>query len=421
MTATTPHSRSNLAVNGDRLWNSIMEIAKISPGVAGGNNRQTLTDGDGEARQLLADWCGELGLTLGVDRLGNMFARREGTEPELDPVFVGSHLDTQPTGGKYDGVLGVLAGLEIMRVLAESGAVTRRPIVLVNWTNEEGTRFTPPIAGSSAYIGRFDVDWLHDQRDARGLRLGDELARIGWLGDEPVSARRMHCYLELHIEQGPILEAEGLDIGVVTHGQGTRWIEGVIVGRDSHAGSTPMTMRRDAARGLARLIDLANDIAMAHAPNAVGTIAHIDVVPNSPNVIPGRVVFTADFRSHRVDILEEMQARFEREAAELCAQLDLGFSSKVTGAYDPPAFDPRVVSEVRGAAERFGYGWREIVSGAGHDASLIATVAPAAMVMCPCVGGLSHNEAEEITPQWAEAGANVLLGAAVALADAGPA
>ncbi|MGX1101140.1 Zn-dependent hydrolase [Amorphus sp. MBR-141] len=417
MTETASTSRTNLKVNGNRLWASLMDMAQIGPGVAGGNNRQALTTEDGEARRLLADWCQDIGLTVRTDRLGNMFARREGTEPDLDPVFVGSHLDTQPTGGKYDGVLGVLAALEAMRVLTESGVATRRPIVLVNWTNEEGTRYTPPIGGSSGYVGRFDVDHILDQCDAKGLRFRDELARIGWLGDERVGARPMHAYLELHIEQGPLLEAEGLDIGVVTHGQGTRWIEGVITGRDAHTGSTPMTMRRNAARGLARLIDLANDIAMAHAPDAVGTIAHVVVEPNSPNVIPGRIVFTADFRSHRLDVLTAMQDRFEREAAELCAALDLAFSSTISGSYDPPEFDPRAVAAVRDAAEQHGYAWRDMVSGAGHDASIIAATAPAAMVFCPCVGGLSHNEAEEITPQWAEAGANVLLGAAVALAD----
>jgi N-carbamoyl-L-amino-acid hydrolase len=408
--------RANLAVDGARLWESLMEMATIGPGVAGGNNRQTLTDADGEARRLFARWCEALGMTLATDRIGNMFALRPGTEPGLDPVCLGSHLDTQPTGGKYDGVLGVLAALEAVRAMDEHGIATRRPILIANWTNEEGTRFTPPIMGSSVFAGRYTLEEVCDSRDAAGLRLGDELARIGWQGEAEPGRQPMHCYLELHIEQGPILEAEGREIGVVTHGQGTRWIEGRIAGRDAHTGSTPMGMRRDAARGLARLIDLAHDIATAHAPNAVGTIARIDVRPNSTNVIPGEVVFTADFRSHLPDVLQGMQARFEAEAPAACAALGLGFESRVTGAYDPPEFDPRLVGEIRAAADRLGYRWRDMVSGAGHDASVLNEVVPSAMIMCPCVGGLSHNEAEEITPAWAEAGANVLLHAALALA-----
>jgi N-carbamoyl-L-amino-acid hydrolase len=419
MSEPTDPTRANLLVDGARLWDSLMAMAKIGPGVAGGNDRQTLTDADGAARRLFARWCEAEGLSLSTDRIGNMFARREGAEPELDPVCLGSHLDTQPTGGKYDGVLGVLAALEAVRVLNEHGVTTRRPILIANWTNEEGTRFTPPIMGSSVHAGRYELDWIHDRRDAAGLRVGDELARIGWLGDAPVGALRMHGYFELHIEQGPILEAEDCEIGVVPHGQGTRWIEGTISGQDAHTGSTPMGMRRDSARGLARLIDLAHDIAIAHAPDAVGTIAHVEVHPNSPNVIPGRIVFTADFRSHVPAILEDMQARFERAAPEACASLGLGFESRVTGAYDPPTFAPELVDAVRGAADRLGYRWREIVSGAGHDASVLNAVVPAAMIMCPCVGGLSHNEAEEITPGWAEAGANVLLHAALTIARAG--
>ena len=408
-----PETGLNLRVDSGRLWQSLMDMAEIGPGIAGGNNRQALTDADGAARRLLARWCEDAGLTLTTDGLGNMFARREGTRPELDPVCIGSHLDTQPTGGRYDGVLGVLAALEAIRVMNAHEVVTRRPIVLVNWTNEEGTRFAPPIMGSSVFAGRYTLDEVHDSRDAEGLRLGDELARIGWHGEAPVGAQPMHCYFELHIEQGPVLETAGDEIGVVTHGQGNRWIEGTITGRDAHTGSTPMDMRRDAARGLARLIDLANEIAMDNAPDAVGTIAHADLHPNSRNVIAGKVVFTADLRSHRPDVLARMQARFEQEAAEACAALDLGFDSRIVGSYEPPVFDPGCVAAVRNAAERGGYAWRDLVSGAGHDASVINTVVPAAMVMCPCVGGLSHNEAEEITPRWAEAGANVLMHAAL--------
>lgn len=409
--------RANLSVDGHRLWNSLMDMARIGPGVAGGNNRQALTDADGEARALFASWCKALGLTITTDRIGNMFARREGADAALDPVCLGSHLDTQPTGGKYDGVLGVLAALEAVRVLEDRNIATRRSILLVNWTNEEGTRFTPPIMGSSVFTGRYALEDVYESRDADGVRLGDEIERIGWRGEAEVGHQPMHCYLELHIEQGPLLEAAEKQIGVVTHGQGTRWIEGRIKGQDAHTGSTPMGMRRDAARGLGRLIDLAHDIAIAQAPNAVGTIAHIDVHPNSRNVIPGEIVFTADFRSHLPEVLASMQARFEAAAPQICAALGLGYDSRVTGAYEPPEFDARLVGAIRSAADRLGYGWSDLVSGAGHDASVMNAQVPSGMIMCPCVGGLSHNEAEEITPEWAEAGANVLLHAAIALAE----
>jgi N-carbamoyl-L-amino-acid hydrolase len=407
----------NLKIDGARLWESIMEMAKIGPGIAGGNNRQTLTDADAEGRALFRRWCDAAGLTTRVDAMGTMFARREGTEPDLPPVYVGSHLDTQPTGGKYDGVLGVLGGLEIIRSLNDLGIRTRHPIVVTNWTNEEGTRFAPAMLASGVFAGVIDLDWAYDRRDAKGLRFGDELERIGWKGSEPVGGRPMKAFFELHIEQGPILEAEGLDIGVVTHGQGLRWIECTVTGKESHTGSTPMPMRRNAGRGLAQLTELVHEIAMKHQPNAVGAIGHIDVYPNSRNIIPGRVVFTVDFRSHVLETLLAMVAEFEAKAPAICQDLGCGFASETVGQFDPPAFDEGCVAAVRRAAERLGYSHRDIVSGAGHDACWINRVAPTAMVMCPCVDGLSHNEAEEITPDWAEKGANVLFHAVVETAE----
>jgi N-carbamoyl-L-amino-acid hydrolase len=395
-----------------------MEMARIGPGVAGGNDRQTLTDADAEGRALFRRWCDEAGLTTGVDGLGTMFARRDGTE-DLPAVYLGSHLDTQPTGGKYDGVLGVLGGLELVRTLNDLGIRTRRPIVVVNWTNEEGTRFAPAMLASGVFAGVHEQAWAEDRRDARGLRFGDELDRIGWRGDEPVGARRddIHAFLELHIEQGPILEAEGADIGVVTHGQGLRWIECTVTGKESHTGSTPMPMRRNAGRGLAQITEAVHRIAMDEAPDAVGAIGHIDVHPNSRNIIPGRVVFTVDLRSHELDRLERMVGRLMDEAPRICAELGLEFASEVVGQFDPPAFDAGVVAAVRDAAERLGYSHRDIVSGAGHDACWIERVAPTGMIMVPCVDGLSHNEAEEITREWAQAGADVLLHAALELAE----
>lgn len=408
---------SNLRVDGDRLWDSLMDMAKIGPGVAGGNNRQTLTDADAEGRALFQRWCEDAGLTLGVDQLGNMFAMRPGEDPDALPVYMGSHLDTQPTGGKYDGVLGVLGGLEAMRSLNEAGIKTKHPIVLTNWTNEEGTRFAPAMLGSGVFTGRHDVAWAYDRVDADGVRLGDALARIGWTGDEPVGARKMHAMFELHIEQGPVLETEGLEIGVVTHGQGLRWVECTVTGTESHTGSTPMPLRKNAGRGLARITELVHDIAMKHQPNAVGAIGHVEVYPNSRNIIPGRVVFTIDFRSHLVEVLNAMMAEFEETAPKLCEEIGVSLAWQISGQFDPPAFDPACVAAVRKAAAELGYGHRDIVSGAGHDACWINDVAPTAMIMCPCVDGLSHNEAEEITKEWAKAGADVLLHAVLATAE----
>ncbi len=407
----------NLKINGDRLWDSLMEMAKIGPGIAGGNNRQTLTDEDAEGRALFQRWCEEAGCTMGVDTMGNMFATRPGTDPDALPVYVGSHLDTQPTGGKYDGVLGVLGGLEVIRSLNDLGIRTKHPIVVTNWTNEEGTRFAPAMLASGVFAGKHTQDWAYDRVDAKGKRFGDELKRIGWVGDEPVGSRKMKAFFELHIEQGPILEAEGKEIGVVTHGQGLRWIECTITGKESHTGSTPMRMRRNAGRGLALITELVHEIAMKNQPNAVGAIGHIDVYPNSRNIIPGKVVCTVDMRTHLLDKLNGMVAEFMEKAPALCAEIGVTFEAQIVGQFDPPAFDEGCVGAVRAAAERLGYSHMDIVSGAGHDACWINDLYPTAMIMCPCVDGLSHNEAEEISPEWAAAGANVLFHAVVETAE----
>jgi N-carbamoyl-L-amino-acid hydrolase len=407
----------NLKVNGDRLWDSLMEMAKIGPGVAGGNNRQTLTDADKEGRELFKRWCDEAGLEMGVDKMGTMFARREGTDPDALPVYVGSHLDTQPTGGKYDGVLGVLGGLELIRTLNDLDIKTKHPIVVTNWTNEEGTRFAPAMLASGVFAGVHELDWAYDRADAKGLKFGDELKRIGWVGDEEVGSRKMKAFFELHIEQGPILEAEGKDIGVVTHGQGLWWLQVTLTGKDAHTGSTPMPMRRNAGLGMARMTELVHQIAMSHQPEAVGAIGHCDVYPNSRNVIPGKVVFTIDFRTPHQEVLDAMKARFEAEAPKIAEELGLGMEIEVSGHFDPVTFDPDCVSAVRNAAERLGYSHRDIVSGAGHDACWINKLYPTAMVMCPCVDGLSHNEAEDISKEWATAGADVLLHAVLETAE----
>jgi N-carbamoyl-L-amino-acid hydrolase len=412
-----PAPGENLKIDGARLWDSLMEMATIGPGVAGGNNRQTLTDADAEGRALFQRWCEAAGCTMGLDELGTMFARREGADPDALPVYVGSHLDTQPTGGRYDGVLGVLGGLEIVRTLNDLGIRTRHPIVVTNWTNEEGTRFAPAMLASGVFAGEHDLDWAYAREDADGKRLGDELERIGWKGEETVGDRKMHAFFELHIEQGPILEAEGKEIGVVTHGQGLWWLQVTLTGKESHTGSTPMNMRVNAGLGMARITEAVHRIAMDHQPDAVGAVGQANVYPNSRNVIPGKAVFTIDFRSPDLDKLTSMRTRLEAEAAQIAEDLGLGLEIEPVGHFDPVTFDEGCVGAVRAAAERLGYSHRDIVSGAGHDACWINRVAPTAMVMCPCVDGLSHNEAEEITPEWAEKGANVLFHAVVETAE----
>lgn len=407
----------NLRINGDRLWDSIHEIAKIGPGVRGGNNRQTLTDADGEGRRLFQKWCEAAGMSVAVDSMGTMFAHRQGEDESLPPVMVGSHLDTQPTGGRYDGVLGVLGGLEIIRTLNDLGIKTKHPIEVVNWTNEEGTRFAPAMLASGVFAGVIDQEFAYDRQDADGLRFGDELERIGYKGEEPVGNRKLRAFFELHIEQGPILEDEGLDIGVVSHGQGLWWLQVTLTGKESHTGSTPMPMRKNAGLGMARITDLVHTIAMANQPAAVGAIGHFDVYPNSRNVIPGKVVFTIDFRSPDQGILDGMKARLEAEAPNIAKELGLGIDIETAGHFDPVTFDKDCVKAVRDAAERLGYSHRDLVSGAGHDACWINRVAPTAMVMCPCVDGLSHNEDENISKEWATAGAEVLFHAVVETAE----
>ncbi|RWP35882.1 Zn-dependent hydrolase [Mesorhizobium sp.] len=403
----------NLRINSNRLWDSIMEMAKIGPGVAGGNNRQTLTDADGEGRQLFKRWCEAAGLEMGLDEMGTMFARREGTEPDLPPVYVGSHLDTQPTGGKYDGVLGVLGGLEIVRSLNELGIKTKHPIVVTNWTNEEGARFAPAMMASGVFAGVLDQADVYEHVDKDGKKFGEELERIGWKGSEKVGERKIHAFFELHIEQGPILEDEGIDIGVVTHGQGLKWLQVTLTGKEAHTGSTPMPKRRNAGLGMARVIELVHEIAMDYQPDAVGAVGHMEVYPNSRNIIAGRTMFTIDIRSPEKEVLDAMDGRIREGIDTICEALDIQYQIDQVGHFDPVTFDPGCVKAVRDAAERLGYTHRNIVSGAGHDACWINRVAPTAMVMCPCVDGLSHNEAEEITKEWAAAGADVLFHAVV--------
>lgn len=407
----------NLRINPDRLWDSLMEMAKIGPGIAGGNNRQTLTDSDGEGRHLFKRWCDAAGLETGIDKMGTMFARREGTDPDALPVYVGSHLDTQPTGGKYDGVLGVLAGLEVVRTLNDLGIKTKHPVVVTNWTNEEGARFAPAMLASGVFAGVHTLDYAYSRKDPDGKSFGDELKRVGWLGDEEVGARKMHAYFEYHIEQGPILEAENKQIGVVTHGQGLWWLEFTLTGKEAHTGSTPMNLRVNAGLAMARIFEMVQKVAMENQPGAVGGVGQVKFSPNSRNVLPGTVVFTVDIRSPEQAKLDRMRAAIETEAAGIAKELGVGCSVEAVGHFDPVTFDPTLVARVRAAAEKLGYSHMNIISGAGHDACWTARVAPSTMVMCPCVDGLSHNEAEDISKEWAAAGCDVLFHAVAETAE----
>jgi len=408
---------SNVRVDGARLWDSLMEMAKIGATPKGGVKRLTLTDLDRQSRELFRKWCEAAGCAVTVDEMGNMFARRPGEDNSLAPVVMGSHLDTQPTGGKFDGALGVLGALEVVRSLNDLNIRTRRPIEVANWTNEEGSRYAPAMIASGVFAGVYDKEFAYSLPDSEGKRLGDELKRIGFKGDQPVGAHAVHAFFELHIEQGPILEDESIDVGVVTHGQGQRWYEIRLTGFESHAGSTPMPRRKDALLGAARIVELVNAIGLKKAPLAVSTVGMLNPYPNSRNVIPGEVFMTCEFR-HPIDTtLSEMDAALHEGVKAIAEKIGLTYDLKQVFYYAPVAFDPACVEAVRRAAQHFGYSHRDIVSGAGHDACYLARVAPTAMVFTPCVDGVSHNESEDIKQDWSTAGANVLMHAVLEKAE----
>jgi N-carbamoyl-L-amino-acid hydrolase len=331
--------------------------------------------------------------------------------------MVGSHLDTQPTGGKYDGVLGVLGALEVVRSLNDLKIKTRHPIEIANWTNEEGSRYAPAMISSGVFAGVYTKEFAYARQDAEHKKLGDELERIGYKGPERVGGRPIHAFFELHIEQGPILEDESIDVGVVTHGQGQRWYEIELVGFESHAGSTPMPRRKDALLGAARIVELVNKIGLSKAPLGVSTVGMLNPYPNSRNVIPGEAFLTVDFRHPIDETLADMDAQLKAGVAEIAKTIGLTCDLKQIFYYAPVAFDEGCIAAVRRAAKRLGFTHRDIVSGAGHDACYIARVAPTSMVFTPCVDGVSHNEAEEISQEWATAGANVLMHAVLEKAE----
>jgi N-carbamoyl-L-amino-acid hydrolase len=410
----------NLTVNGERLWASLMELARIGATAKGGVCRLAASDLDGEARRLFIHWCEEAGCAVTVDLIGNIFARRPGRNPELPPVMSGSHLDTQPTGGKFDGAYGVLAALEVVRSLNDMGYETEAPLEIVAWTNEEGSRFSPAMVGSGAFAGVFPLEEaLATPDNVTRVTLGAELDRIGFAGSTPVGGHPVGAYFEAHIEQGPILEAAGLPIGIVTGAQGQRWYEITVIGQEAHAGPTPMPRRRDALVGAARMSDAVNKIGHAHAPYACATVGFVQVSPNSRNTIPGRVFFAVDFRHPDDAVLTAMDRELREACVAAAATQGLDCEVKEFWYFPPTPFDPRLVGAVRAAATAQNYPHQDIVSGAGHDAVYVARVAPTAMIFVPCVGGISHNEIEDAKPDDLTAGCNVLLNAMLDAAGSG--
>ncbi len=410
----------NIPLSGARLWDSLMEMARIGGTAKGGCNRQTLTDLDAQGRALLVRWAEAAGCTLSTDRLGNMALLRPGRDAARRPVAFGSHLDTQPTGGKFDGVLGVLAGLELLRAVHEAGIETEAPLMLINWTNEEGARFSPPMMGSGAAMGIFTEAEVLAKTDSEGAVFGAELARIGWQGAaDPAALRDVEAYFELHIEQGKLLEDAGCEVGVVTHALAQNWLEVTIEGEESHGGS-PMAGRRDAMMAAAPLIAAIEEIALASVTPAGdpgrATVGRLTVYPDSRNIAPSRIWFSIDTRHHDPALLAEMAAEIRARAVTIAAARGV----KITVAdfwYSPMMpFDAALVGRVRDAAARLGFRHMDMPTGIGHDAVYVARVVPATMIFCPCHGGISHNEAESITPAWAEAGLRVLADAVLATA-----
>ena len=400
---------ANVAVNAERLWATIMETAQFGATPKGGIRRLTLTDVDRQVRDWFRATCEAAGCRVTIDEMGNMFARRPGRDNALPPIAMGSHLDTQPTGGKFDGVIGVLSGLEVIRTLNDLQIETSAPIEVVNWTNEEGSRFAPAMLASGVFAGVFTRAFADSREDREGRKFGEELERIGYRGAEKCGARSFGAHFEVHIEQGPILEAEGKTIGIVTGVQGMRWFEVTVTGRESHAGSTPMPLRHDAMLAAARMIQAVSDTALRHGPAGVGTVGLVECRPNSRNVIPGSAFFSIDFRHPDDAVVAAMEDEIRAAITDIAAAA--GVEAAVERVWDSPAvrFNQDCIDAVRRAAAAAGYPAREIVSGPGHDSAYIARVAPTSMIFVPCEGGLSHNELEASTQDQVTTGANVLL------------
>jgi N-carbamoyl-L-amino-acid hydrolase len=407
---------SNLQIDSARLWDTIHETAKFGATPKGGVRRLTLGPEDKQVRDWFRKACEAAGLEVQVDALGSMFGLRKGRDMSKPPIGVGSHLDTQPTGGKFDGVLGTLAALELVRTLNDAGIETEVPICVCNWTNEEGSRFAPATMASAAYAGDYTTDNILARTDGAGMSVGEALDSIGYRGNEAVGARKFGAFVELHIEQGPLLEAESKTIGVVDRGQGIIWYDGKITGFESHAGTTPMPMRRDALATLAEIVLAVERIAKAHGPNAVGTIGEAVIAAPSRNVIPGEIAFTVDVRSPDSKILDAIDRDLRAAIAEIAPRRKAEIKLDAIWRKEPTVFDTRLVDAVESSARMLGYSHRRITSGAGHDACNMANVVPAAMVFVPCKDGISHNELEDATQADCAAGANVLMHTVLALA-----
>lgn len=406
-------------VDGGRLWDSLMEMAELGATPRGGVDRQALTDADRAARERFAGWCEDAGCTVTVDAIGNLFARRPGRDPGRAPVVTGSHLDSQPTGGRFDGVFGVLAGLEVVRALNDAGVETEGPVEVVNWTNEEGARFAPGMLGSGVFAGVYPLDWALHLADAEGHTVGEELARIGFAGPETPGDHAIGAYLEAHIEQGPLLEARGLPVGVVTGVQALRWFQVTVHGEEAHAGTTPMDARRDALLAAARVVQAVAETGREHRPHGRATVGRIAARPGTPNVVPGGASFTVDMRHPDEDAAEAMEQALRQACHDAAAATGTEVTVERVSHDRPTRFHPACVDAVRAAAESLEIGHMEMVSGGGHDAVHVAAVAPAGMVFAPCERGISHNEAENAAPDDLAAACDVLLHAILRL-DANP-
>ena len=409
---------TNVRINGQRLWDSLMEMARIGATAKGGVCRLALTDLDRQSRDLFVRWAQEAGCRVTVDKMGNIFARRPGKDDSLPPVMTGSHLDSQPTGGKFDGAYGVLAGLEVVRTLNDANYETNAPIEIAVWTNEEGSRFAPAMIASGVFAGVFDLDYGLGRADTDGRTMGEELKRIGYAGETQVGGRPVGAFFEAHIEQGPILEAEGKTVGVVQGVQGIRWYEITVTGQEAHAGPTPMPRRKDALVGAARMVEAVNRIGLANPPDACATVGMMQVGPNSRNVIPGTVFFTADLRHPDAETLAGMSAALRRDCEAIAEKAGLTLDFNEIWYSPPVKFASECVAAVQKAADDLAIPNRRIVSGAGHDAVYLSRVAPTAMVFVPCENGISHNEIENATAEDLAAGCDVLLRAMLDRANA---
>ena len=391
-----------------------MELAKIGATPKGGVRRVTLTPADREGRERFALWCREAGLELRVDPIGNMFARRAGKDAGAAPVVMGSHLDTQPNGGRFDGAYGVMAGLEVVRALNDAGVTTRAPLEVACWTNEEGSRFVPTMMGSGVFAGVYALEDILGNKDTDGVSVREALEATGYRGE--ARTHRVGAYFEAHIEQGPVLEDTRTTIGVVQGALGQRWFDVLIAGQDAHAGPTPMHLRKDAMLAAAQLTLEVNRIATSSPDSARGTVGHMQVKPNSRNVIPGEVRMTVDLRNARDATLSSMKQELEKTASTIARERRVGIEIKEVVYFPPSEFAPELIERVRAAAKRLGFSQRDIVSGAAHDAVYLARVAPTAMVFVPCEGGISHNEIENARPEDLAAGCSVMLEAVLGTA-----